>query len=60
VLIALAGAVGAVVLFRRRRRPREHVDLYYGDGSMVSFAPGSVEGDRLVPLARRVLAAAQG
>jgi hypothetical protein len=36
------------------------VDLYFSDGSMVSFEPGTPEGDRLVPLARRVLAAARG
>jgi hypothetical protein len=39
---------------------REHVDVYFADGSMVSLEPGSMDGDRLLPLARRALAAARG
>jgi hypothetical protein len=57
----LAGAAaGAAVWLRRGGSPREHVDIYFADGSMVSFTPGSPEGDRLLPIARRVLAAARG
>jgi hypothetical protein len=57
----VAGAAGGAALWLRRGgAPREHVDLYFADGSMVSFAPGSPEGDRLLPIARRVLAAARG
>jgi hypothetical protein len=57
----LAGAAGGAALWLRRGgAPREHVDLYFADGSMVSFAPGSPEGDRLIPIARRVLAATRG
>jgi hypothetical protein len=57
----VAGAfAGAALWLRQGGAPREHVDLYYADGSMVSFAPGSPEGDRLLPIARRVLAAARG
>jgi hypothetical protein len=58
--VLLAGVIGGAAFLRRRATPREHVDLYYADGSMVSFTPGSAEGDRLLPLARRVLAAARG
>jgi hypothetical protein len=61
VLGVLAGAAGGAALWLRRGgAPREHVDLYFADGSMVSFAPGSPEGDRLLPIARRVIAAARG
>jgi hypothetical protein len=58
----LAGAsYGASKLWRNRpgRNP-EHVDLYFEDGSMLSFAGGSGEAERLLPLARRVLSAARG
>jgi hypothetical protein len=61
VLGVLAGAAGGAALWLRRgAAPREHVDLYFADGSMVSFAQGSPEGDRLLPIARRVIAAARG
>jgi hypothetical protein len=57
----VAGAAGGAALWLRRGgAPREHVDLYFDDGSMVSFPPGTPEGDRLLPIARRVLAAARG
>jgi len=55
-----AAAAAAALWLRRGGAPREHVDLYFADGSMVSFVPGSPEGDRLLPIARRVLAAARG
>lgn len=58
--VATGAAAAAAYWLRRTGSPREHVDLYFADGSMVSFAPGSPEGDRLLPIARRVLAAARG
>ncbi len=58
-LAAGAAASGAYWL-RHTGSPREHVDLYFADGSMVSFVPGSREGDKLLPIARRVLATARG
>jgi hypothetical protein len=59
--LLLAGAAVAAFVWRRRGAgPRERVDLYFSDGSMVSFGPGSPEGDRLLPLAGRALAAARG
>jgi hypothetical protein len=49
------------VLWRRRSaRRRERVDLYFADGSMVSLEQGSLEADRLLPLAHGVLGAARG
>jgi len=35
----------------------ERLDVYFDDGSFVTFAAGSAEADRLLPLARQVLAA---
>jgi hypothetical protein len=64
-VIAFAGVVagaaaGAALWLRRGGAPRERVDLYYADGSMVSFPAGSPEGEKLLPIARRVLAAVRG
>jgi hypothetical protein len=58
VLLAVAGVAG-FVFWRRRARKRERVDLYFADGSMVSFQQGSIEASRLLPVARGILAAAQ-
>jgi hypothetical protein len=59
--VLLVGAAAAAFVWRRRGAgPRERVDLYFSDGAMVSFEPGSPEGDRLLPLAGRALAAARG
>jgi hypothetical protein len=60
VLTALVLAAASVVFLRRRAtRHAEKVDLYYGDGSMISLADGTEGADRLLPLARRVLSAAR-
>jgi hypothetical protein len=54
------GVVAGSVLFRRSfARRRDHVDVYFDDGSMVSFAEGSQEADTLLPVAQAVLAAAR-
>jgi len=61
-LLALVGFATGVfagsVVYRRSfaRRP-ERVDVYFDDGSMVSFADGSAEADAMLPLARNALAA---
>ncbi len=58
--LVVAGAAAATALWRRRQeRRREHVDVYFADGSMMSFGEGSEEASRLLPLARDVLAAAR-
>ena len=45
-------AIGSAVLFwRRRRRSRERVDLYYADGSMISLAAEAPESVELFSLA---------
>ena len=59
-LLVTAGSLAGAVLWRRReRRSREHVDLYYADGSMVSLPGDSPEGARLLPIARRALSRAR-
>jgi len=55
---SLAGALAALLLWRRRRaRRREHVDLYFTDGSMVRLEAESPEARRLLPAARALLEA---
>jgi hypothetical protein len=58
--LAAGAAVAGLVALRRSAGGREHVDLYFSDGSMVSLASGSEEAERLVPLAAEVLSAARG
>jgi hypothetical protein len=53
---ALAGAYAFRYLFGGRG---ERLDVYFDDGSFVTFAAGSAQADRLLPLARRVLLAAR-
>ena len=54
------GIVAGSVLFRRSfARRRDRVDVYFDDGSMVSFVEGSQEGDTLLPVAHDVLASAR-
>ncbi|HEY7792625.1 MAG TPA: hypothetical protein VIA10_01310 [Gaiellaceae bacterium] len=55
-LLALGAVVGgaALVLHRRGAR-REHVDLYYADGSMVTLERASAETERLLGIARAAL-----
>ena len=61
-LVAAVGfAIGVIVgsMFYRRsfaRRP-ERIDVYFDDGSMVSFVDGSAEAASLLPAARDALAA---
>jgi len=58
VLLA-AGSVAGSVLYRRRAARRlERVDLYADDGSMASVAEGSAEAQRMLALARELLALA--
>jgi hypothetical protein len=58
-LVAVGSLAGAVLWRRRGERTREHVDLYYADGSMVSFPGDSDEAVRLLPVARRALSRAR-
>jgi hypothetical protein len=63
-LFALAGfASGALAGTAAYRHwcggSRERLDVYFDDGSFVTFGAGSPESARLLPLARRVLVAAR-
>jgi hypothetical protein len=63
-LFALAGfASGAVAGTAAYRRwfgaSRERLDVYFDDGSFVTFGDRSPEAARLLPLARQVLMAAR-
>ena len=59
LLVAAASAGAAAAARALRTRRRAHVDLYFADGSMISLAEGQPQADRLVPLARDVVSAAQ-
>jgi hypothetical protein len=50
---------GSVIFRRSYAKPRERVDVYFDDGSMVSFVAGSAEASKLLPVAGDVLAAAR-
>jgi hypothetical protein len=57
--VAVGAATAGLTWWRHRTAARrEHVDLYFGDGSMVSFSEASSEGGRLLALARRVVSVA--
>ena len=56
-IAALAAAAGAAFLVRRRRAsPRDRVDLYLADGSVVSLRDD--ESEQLLSLARDALRSA--
>jgi hypothetical protein len=59
-LALLAGSLAGTIAFRRRfARRRERVDLYFGDGSMLSLTDGSPEASTVLPLARRIIETAR-
>jgi hypothetical protein len=54
----VSGGLAAGLAYRRWRvGRRDRLDVYFDDGSFVTFVDGSPEGERLLPLARQVLAA---
>jgi hypothetical protein len=54
------GLVAGTVLYRRSTgRRRDRLDVYFDDGSMVSFVEGSPEAERLLPVARELLSTAR-
>ncbi len=57
-LVGIAFA-GIVVYRRRFLSRREQADLYFEDGTLVSFAQGSDGAARLLPLAHEVIRAAR-
>jgi len=59
-VVALGSAAGLALWRRSSSKGRERVELYFSDGSMVSFPEDSTEAARLIPLARQVLTSARG
>jgi hypothetical protein len=57
VAAALGAPAGLLALRRLLSSRRDRLDVYFADGSFVTFVDGSAEGERLLPLARQVLAA---
>ena len=58
--VAIGSVAGAAALwFRRAGKSKERVEVYYADGSMVTFAPASEEAARLIPIGRRILSRAR-
>ena len=58
-LLAAGSAAGTVLYRRRAARRRERVDLYFGDGSMVSLSEDAPGADRLLAHARELLSTAR-
>ena len=58
MLLAAGSLAGSVLVRRRAARRRERVDLYADDGSMQSYAEGTFEADRLLPIAHELLSRA--
>ncbi len=55
---AAAGiAAGAAYESWRSKQREDRLDIYFDDGSFVTYVDGSSEAERLLPLARAVLAA---
>jgi hypothetical protein len=55
------GVFGASVVLRRQfGKRRDRVEVYFDDGSMVSYLDGSPEADALLAPARDALRAARG
>ena len=59
-LLGFASGVlaGSVVYRRTLARRRERVDIYFEDGSMITYDDGSSEAADLLPIARDALDAA--
>ncbi|HJU35981.1 MAG TPA: hypothetical protein VJ716_00995 [Gaiellaceae bacterium] len=55
-----SGALAGTAVYRRWfGARRERIDLYFADGSFVTFGAGSSEAARLLPLAQQVFTAAR-
>jgi hypothetical protein len=50
-------AAGAAYEWWRSKRGEDLLDVYFDDGSFVTYVDGSSEAERLLPLARAVLEA---
>ena len=57
-VVGAGSFLGTVVYRRRSVRNRNRLDVYFDDGSMLSLATGAPDADRLLPIARDLLAEA--
>jgi hypothetical protein len=57
-MLTVGSLAGSLVYRRRVARRVERVDLYSDDGSMASIAAGTPEAERLLTLARELVALA--
>ena len=58
IAVATGSVIGTVVLRRRRRQHQTRVDLYFGDGSMLSLPDDAPETAAILPAAHAILATA--
>jgi uncharacterized protein (TIGR03382 family) len=58
-LLAFGSAIAAVLFRRRHARAKERAQLYFADGTTVSFAEGSPGAEPLLRHARELLGAAR-
>jgi hypothetical protein len=59
-LLLAAGSLAGSILYRRRAARRlERIDLYAEDGSMASIADGSPAAERMLTIARELMAIAR-
>jgi hypothetical protein len=56
LMLAIGSLAGSIVYRRRAARRIERVDLYADDGSMASIAAGMPDAERLLTLARELVA----
>jgi len=56
--VVASAAAGAYYWFAMRQK-KPQVELYFDDGSMMSFVEGSPEAEKLLPVAQDVLSAAR-
>lgn len=58
--VLVVGIAVGVAYERWVANRRDRLDVYFDDGSFVTYVEGSSEADQLLPLARQVLAAVSG
>jgi len=59
LMLAIGSLAGSIVYRRRAARKVERIDLYAEDGSMASIAAGMPDSERVLMLARELVALAR-
>jgi hypothetical protein len=60
ILLAAGSAAGALLLRQRGAQRVEKADIHFADGTMLSLAPGSADGEALLALGREALRETHG